>query len=238
MSEESSESVSKGKWIGLAAIVISLFVAFKFLPVDEWWEMLSGWIDSLGIWGPIAFVVIYAVATVLLIPGSALTLGIGALFGLFWGSVWVIIGSNLGANLAFLIGRYLARDRVAKKIEGNEKFAAIDRAVGEGGWKIVGLTRLSPAFPFTLLNYAFGLTKVRWIHYAVASFVGMLPGTVMYVYLGTLGKVAAESGNTSTAKIILYVVGFIATLAVTVFVTRIAKRALNEKTEIAEIEGE
>lgn len=226
----------KIKWIGLAVLLIGLFVAFKFLPVDEWWESLSGWIDSLGIWGPIAFIAIYAVATVLLIPGSALTLGAGAVFGLLWGSVWVIIGANLGANLAFLIGRYLARDRVSKMIEGNEKFTAIDKAVGQGGWKIVGLTRLSPIFPFTLLNYAFGLTKVKWIDYFLASLIGMLPGTVMYVYIGTLGKVAAESGETSTAKIILYVVGFIATVVVTVFVTKMAKKALNEQTEVGEVE--
>ena len=156
----------------------------------------------------------------------------GFLFGLGWGTVLVVIASNIGANLAFIIGRYFARDFVSRKIEGNEKFAAIDRAVGKEGWKIVGLTRLSPVFPFTLLNYAFGLTSVKWPHFAIASLIGMLPGTVMYVYFGSLGKLAAESDQTSTLKIVLTIVGLIATVLVTVLITKSAKKALNEKTDL------
>lgn len=238
MSEETGPEKPKGKpvvkWIIWGLLAIGLFVGFKFLPIDEWWKVVSDWIESLGIWGPIAFIAIYAIATVFLIPGSALTLGAGLLFGVVWGSVWVIIAANLGANLAFLIGRYFARDAVSKKIEGNEKFKAIDEAVGDDGWKIVGLTRLSPVFPFTLLNYAFGLTKVSWFHYMIASLIGMIPGTVMYVYFGSLGKLAAESGESSTAKIILYIVGGLATVLVTVLVTRSAKKALNKKTDLSE----
>lgn len=232
MSEESSETKSGRGWIFWAILIPVLFAAFQFLPVREWLVLLQHWIQSLGVWGPIAFVVIYILATVFLLPGAAMTPLSGLLFGLGWGTLWVIIASNVGASLAFVIGRYFARDAVARKIEGNEKFAAIDRAVGKDGWKIVGLTRLSPVFPFVLLNYAYGLTSVKWIHFAVASLIGMIPGTVMYVYFGSLGKLAAESDQAGAGKVALTVVGLLATVLVTVLITRTAKKALQAKTDI------
>jgi len=241
MSDEKSSSdgsSSKGNWVVIGLIVVALFVGFKFLPVKEWSDSLGEWIKSIGYWGPAAFIVVYAVATVFLIPASALTVIAGLVFGIGFGSLWVTLGANVGASLAFLIGRYLARDRIEKKVEGNEKFQAIDKAVGEQGWKVVGLTRLSPVFPFGLQNYAYGLTRVKWTHYALASFFAMIPGTVMFVYIGTLGKVAAESDSTSTAKTILYVVGFIATVVVTVLVTKTAKKALEKQTDIGDVDGD
>ena len=129
------------------------------------------------------------------------------MFGFGCGLLWVTIGANIGANLAFFVGRYFARDAISKQIEGNQRFEAIDRAVESEGWKIVGLTRLSPAFPFNLLNYAFGLTNIRWLEYFLATLIGMLPGTIMYVYIGSLGKLAAESDKTSTAQFVLTIVG-------------------------------
>ena len=155
-----------------------------------------------------------------------MTLGAGAVFGVVWGSIYVSIAATLGATCAFLVGRYLARNAVARKIEGNERFAAIDRAVANQGWKIVGLTRLSPVFPFTLLNYAFGITRVKLAHYVLASWIGMMPGTVMYVYLGSLAKAASGERTRTTGEWVLYGVGLLATVVVTVFVTRIAKKAL------------
>ncbi|HZR17696.1 MAG TPA: TVP38/TMEM64 family protein [Verrucomicrobiae bacterium] len=187
------------------------------------------WIGQLGPWGPIVFVVTYVVATVLFIPGSVLTLGAGAVFGLVLGSVLVSISATLGATAAFLVGRYLARDAVARRIQKSEKFAAIDRAVAQEGWKIVFLTRLSPVFPFTLLNYAFGLTRVRLSHYVLASWIGMMPGTVMYVYLGSLVNISAGRRQRTTGEWVLYGVGLLATIVVTVFVTRIARKALAKK---------
>jgi len=135
--------------------------------------------------GAALFCFVYIAACVFFIPGALLTLGAGAIFGVIKGSILVSIASTLGAGLAFLVGRYFARDWVSKKIEGNEKFAAIDGAVANEGWKIVGLTRLSPVFPFNLLNYAFGLTSVAFKDYFLASWIGMMPGTVMYVYVGS-----------------------------------------------------
>ncbi|MEA5486950.1 MULTISPECIES: TVP38/TMEM64 family protein [Pseudanabaena] len=191
------------------------------------------WVESLGYVGGIAFIGIYIIATVAFLPGSILTLGAGVVFGVFLGSIYVFIGATIGAIAAFLVGRYLARGWIGKKIAGNQKFNAIDKAVAHEGFKIVLLTRLSPIFPFNLLNYAFGVTGVSLKDYALAS-VGMFPGTVMYVYIGSLAGDLARIGgeNQPTDPIIQWIiriVGFIATVAVTVYVTRIARKALDEK---------
>jgi uncharacterized membrane protein YdjX (TVP38/TMEM64 family) len=191
------------------------------------------WVSGLGIWGPVIFILIYIIATVLFIPGSILTLGAGVVFGVVKGSVIVSISATLGATAAFLVGRYLARDWVAGKIAGNRKFSQMDEAVAREGWKIVGLTRLSPVFPFVFLNYAYGLTKVSLRDFFFASWVGMIPGTVMYVYIGSLaGDLATlgAAGRTRTAgEWVLYGLGFLATVAVTVLLTRIARAALGKK---------
>ena len=144
-------------------------------------------------------------------------------------------GSTLGAAASFLVGRFLARDAIAKKVEGNERFAAIDRAVGREGFKIVLLTRLSPIFPYNLLNYVYGLTKVGFWQFVLASWLGMMPGTVLFVYLGTAaGDLAgAGAGNAGGAGLALKLVGLAATIAVTVVITRVAKKALNEATKPA-----
>ena len=151
-------------------------------------------------------------------------------FGVVKGSIAVSVGSTLGATAAFLVGRYLARNWVSGKVAGNEKFKAVDEAVAREGWKIVLLTRLSPVFPFNLLNYAFGLTKVNLKQYILASWAGMIPGTVMYVYIGSLAGDLASLGSggrtRTTGEWILYGVGLLATGVVTVFVTRLAKNAL------------
>ena len=194
------------KWLLYPAAAILIFVIAKELHLQDRLKQGLDWVGQLGPWGPALFIGLYIVATVLFIPGSA-----------------------LGAAAAFLVGRYLARNAIARKIEGNERFAAIDKAVANEGWKIVGLMRLSPVFPFTLLNYAFGLTRVKLGHYVLASWIGMMPGTVMYVYLGSLAKAASGERTRTTGEWVLYAVGLLATLLVTIFVTRIAKQALAKK---------
>jgi uncharacterized membrane protein YdjX (TVP38/TMEM64 family) len=191
------------------------------------------WIKNLGAVGAIAYIALYIIATVAFLPGSIITLGAGVVFGIVFGSIYVFIGASLGATAAFLIGRYLARGWVFKKIEGNEKFRAIDEAVGKEGFKIVLLTRLSPVFPFNLLNYAFGVTGVSLKDY-ILGFVGMIPGTIMYVYLGSLAGSLARIGTSGqptnpTVEWTIRIIGFIATVAVTVYVTRLARKALEEK---------
>jgi len=191
------------------------------------------WIDSLGGWGGVAFIAIYVVATIAFLPGSILTLGAGVVFGVLLGSVYVFVGATLGAIAAFLVGRYLARDWVSNKLAGNQDFAAIDAAVAREGFKIVLLTRLSPVFPFNLLNYAFGITGVSLKDYALGS-IGMIPGTLLYIYIGSLAGDLARIGTANqptnpTLQWMIRIIGLIATIAVTLYVTRIARKALSEK---------
>ena len=192
------------------------------------------WFRSLGPWGAAAFVVAYVVACVGFVPASLLTLGAGALFGVALGTLCVSVGATLGATASFLIGRFLARDWVARRIGTNARFQAIDAAIGREGWKIVGLLRLSPLFPFSLLNYGLGVSRVRLRDFVLASWVGMLPGTLLYVYIGSLLGTALLRGGPvqrerTTAEWVFYGVGLLATVIVTVYVTRVAKRALAEK---------
>jgi len=194
----------------------------------------AAWVEGLGLWGPVVFIAGYAAAVVAFAPASLLTLAAGAIFGLVKGTLYAFAAAVIGSCLAFLVGRHAARSAVERRIAGDRRFVAIDRAAGEQGRRIVFLLRLSPAFPFNLLNYALGLTSVRFADYAAAS-IGMLPATVLYVYLGKLaGDVAAVAGGVppagGPAKMALLAVGLVATVIVTVLVTRIARRALAEAT--------
>ena len=217
------------KGIVLAVVVLVVIGLSATFDVRAVLRAALDWIEQLGPWGQVLFVLIYIGATVLLIPGSALGLGAGALFGVVRGSVLVSLASTLGATCAFLLGRYLARGWVAKRIEGRASFAAIDQAVAGEGWKIVLLTRLSPVFPFTLLNYAFGLTRVSLREYVLASWLGMMPGTVMYVYLGSLARTGVANRQRTPGEWALYALGLLATVAVALIVTRMARRALAKR---------
>ena len=192
------------------------------------------WVNGLGPWGPVAFVAGYIAASVALVPAALLTLAAGAIFGVVEGVAVAFVGASLGASAAFVIARYAARGRVERRIAGNERFRAIDRAIGREGRKIVLLLRLSPVFPFNLLNYALGLTRVRFIDYVLAM-PGMLPGAILYVYTGKVaGDVAALAGGVAPARSAGYYgvlgLGLAATASVTVIVTRAARRALAEAT--------
>jgi uncharacterized membrane protein YdjX (TVP38/TMEM64 family) len=220
----------------LVALVLLARTAGGSLP------QFAAWVDGLGVWGPVVFVAGYAAATVAFVPGSLLTLAGGAIFGLGWGTLYVFAGATLGALGAFLVARYVARAAIERKVADMPRFTAIDRAIGREGRKIVFLLRLSPVFPFVLLNYALGLTRVRFLDYAVAS-IGMLPGTLLYVYSGKLaGDVATVAGDGAAAERgagywVVMGLGLLATLAVTTVVTRIARRALTEDLEAVEGEG-
>ena len=225
------QSKSIWKWVLALLAVASLLFILYFLDVQELFQVTLAWISDLGPLRPVFFIVFYILATVLFLPGLIPTMAAGVLFGVIQGTLLVSISSISGATLAFLTGRYLAREWVAVKIRGNQKFEAIDVAVAKEGWKIVGLTRLSPVFPFNLLNYAFGLTQVSLRDYFLASWIGMLPGTVMYVYIGSLAGDLASLGSgersRTPAEWALYGVGLMATVVLTLYITRIAQRALN-----------
>jgi uncharacterized membrane protein YdjX (TVP38/TMEM64 family) len=231
-----------GKRVLYALLAVAALAALWFFgrQAGAYVPRFAEWVESLGVWGPLAFILGYAVATVGFIPGSLLTLAAGAIFGLVEGTVYTLLGASLGACSAFLVSRYVARGAIERRIESNERFAAIDRAVGRDGLKIVTLLRLSPIFPFNLLNYALGLTKVRFVHYAVAC-LGMLPGTFLYVYYGKLlGDVAAVAGGAQVEKGAGYWVvlglGIAATVAVTWIITSKARQALQRETDL-DVEG-
>jgi uncharacterized membrane protein YdjX (TVP38/TMEM64 family) len=225
-------SMNTLKILLLVVLVGGLLAAFKFLPINQYLGQFLSYVQALGIWGPILLAAAYIVATVLMVPGTILTLGAGFAFGLVGGVLSVMAGSVIGALCAFLVGRTMARGFVEQKARENPKFAAVDAAVETNGFKIVLLTRLSPIFPFNLLNYLFSVTNVRTRDYFFASWIGMFPGTVMYVYLGTAAKNLADlvSGNVEggIGQKILLGVGLLATIIVTVYVTRLARQAIKE----------
>ncbi len=193
------------------------------------------WIQDRGTPGAAIFVALYVAATVLAFPASLLTLGAGAAYGFWSGFALVSLGSTLGATAAFLIARYVAREWVVARVAGNPRFQALDQGVAAEGWKLVFLTRLSPLIPFNLQNYGYGLTRVPAIHFAIASWIGMMPGTMMYVYLGHVAGSVAETGGSrekSPAQWALLALGLAATIAVTVLATRIARRSLAKVSSI------
>ena len=229
---------------GIVVVAIGgLIAAGKLLGAQL--QAIAVWIDGLGAVAPLAFVAIYALATVAFVPGSLLTLTAGAIFGLAAGTAYTMIAATCGASLAFLVSRYAIRGVVERHIATHAKFSAIDRAVAREGRRIVFLLRLSPLFPFNLLNYALGVTSVRFGDFVLAC-AGMLPGTLLYVYYGKLaGDVArAASGVTPPRGAGYYTVlalGLLATLTVTAYVTKVARRALadlEEKERVAESEPE
>ena len=202
------------------------------LNLPELLHNLLFWIQSLGYVSALAFILLYIIATIALVPGSILTLGAGLVFGVVWGSVYVLIGAIIGETFAFLLGRYLGRDWIARKIKHNQIFAALDRALNREGIKIILLTRLSPVFPFSLLNYAFGITGISLRDYFLGS-IGIIPMTITYVYLGSLaGDLATIGEATQLANPELQwtirLIGFLATVGTTVYITRIARQVLNK----------
>ncbi len=221
---------------GLAALAVLWLVGRE---LGQYVPRFAQWVDSLGVWGPVVFIAGYALATVAFVPGALLTLAAGAIFGLAYGTLWVFLGATLGASSAFLLGRYAARGAIERRLEGKARFQAIDQAVGSQGLKIVFLMRLSPAFPYNLLNYALGLTKVRFTDYLIAC-LGMIPGTFLYVYYGKLiGSVAAAAAGAEVERGWGYWAvlgaGIAATVVVTWFITRLARRALAQEVEMEEV---
>jgi uncharacterized membrane protein YdjX (TVP38/TMEM64 family) len=223
--------------IALGALALALLVVLA-RQAGQWVPRFAAWVDGLGVWGPLVFVLGYAASSVV-VPGAILTLAGGAIFGLFEGTLLVFCAAVLGSSLAFFLARRLARGAIERRFADSPRFAAIHRAVGEEGLKIVFLLRLSPVFPFIALNYVLGLSRVRYRDFLLAS-VGMLPGTLLYVYYGWVaGDVAALAGGAgpqkSAASYALQAVGLLATLAVTALVTRLARRALAQATAEPEL---
>ncbi len=219
---------STWKWVVGAVVLIALIVGWFLLPVKEWSNSFQSWIKELGTRGILIFGVVYIVATVFLVPVSVLTVVAGLAFGLAIGFPLVIVAATIGATLAFLVARYLLHKRVEALVAMRPKFKAVKAALSEGGWKIVGLLRLSPLVPFNLQNYFYGVTDVKLPEYVAATFVGIMPGTLLYVYLGAAGKAASGKGAGGPLQWTFFALGLIATVVVAVFVTRKAQEKLKK----------
>jgi uncharacterized membrane protein YdjX (TVP38/TMEM64 family) len=228
--------MSKKLRIGAVIVLVLVFAAlYFFFPVRQLLDDFIVWVQGLGVWGGVVFGLVYVLAAVLFVPGSVITLAAGFTFGVVWGTVIVSLSSTLGAALAFLIGRFLAQDWVAEKVEDYPRFHALYRAIDKEGFKTVMLARLVPIFPFGLLNYGFSVTRVPFWKYVLASWIGMFPATVMYVYFGSaagsLARVLAGEVERTPMQNALFIVGGIAAVLVTVFLTRRARKELDKLTE-------
>lgn len=190
------------------------------------------WINGLGAIAPLIFILTYIVVTVAFLPASVVTLGAGFVFGVVKGSILVFIGAMLGATAAFLIGRFVARDWIANKVAGNRFFSALDNAIAQEGLNLIFLIRLSPAFPFNLLNYALGLTKISLSDYVLGT-TGIIPGTILYVYLGSLISDVATlgAGEVPSNPVISWIIKiliFVTVVAISLYITKIARKALKD----------
>jgi len=185
-------------------------------------QQFIDYVRGLGAIGYVVYTLGYAIVG-LFVPASILTIGAGALFGIVGGSIVVAIGATLAATFAFLLARTVLRKRIERMVARNPKFVAVDRAIAREGAKIVVLVRLAAVFPFLFVNYAFGLTGIGTLRYIAATFLGILPGTIAFVYIGAAGAAAATQSKTKT---IFTIVGAVIALAVSIYVGRIAHRAI------------
>ena len=226
--------------MGLGLLALFILLATKGQEISALIENFNAWVEESGPLAPVVFLFGYALAVVAFVPGSLLTAAAGALFGLWQGTLVVFIGASLGACSAFLIARYVARDSIEARLGKHPKFRSVDHAIGREGLKITFLLRLSPVFPFTPLNYLLGLTQVSFRDYALACF-GMIPGTLLYVYLGKVaGEVISIAGDAASTtanpsdksplEIAFLLFGLAVTVFITVYITRVARKALQEAT--------
>ena len=224
------------RWISLALLAAGALLAVHRLPLEEAVEPAKAWLDDLGALAPLAYSLIYVAGVVAFLPGSVLTMAAGMFFGLGTGTWVSSLSSTTGASLAFLVGRYLARERVESFARQHPRYRAVDQAIGEGGWKVVFLFRLSPALPFNVQNYLFGLTPVPFWQYVLASLVAMLPGTFLFVYLGhvTAAATLGQERERTTGEWVLLFAGALATIVASLYVTRMARAKLAAGAKLPE----
>jgi uncharacterized membrane protein YdjX (TVP38/TMEM64 family) len=230
------------RYLVLAAVFAALILIAWKLPAKQWIESFITWIRALGAPGAFLYGVVYAAGAIAMLPGSVLTAGAGLVYGTLIGVLIVSPASVAAATGSFLIARYFARDRVERKLRAYPKFAAIDRAVENQGFKVVLLVRLQPILPFVLLNYGLGLTRVRLRDFVIASWIGMMPATILYVYLGSALHSVSDlftGGVTkhSAAGLALFWGGLAAGALLLWLLTRIAKRALQQELNQADGKG-
>jgi len=214
------------------ALVITLLVYFD---AHEDVLRLLDWLDAQGIWGPLLFIAVMMLVVVFLLPGVMFTTGAGFVFGLVEGTVCVVVGTSLGATLAFLTARYLFGDRASQFVLRHARLRLVTEELTPRGWKIVLLTRLVPFFPFKLSNYFFGLTQFSLRGFVGGTFVGIIPFSLHNVYLGSIAAdislKGARNADRSPVEWGLYVAGFLVTVGLVIYLNRLARRALARYTE-------
>ena len=213
------------KVLALLLIIAAIVIAYRFLPITDWLRTFQTYVKNLGALGYVVYVLVYAICVVAFIPASILTLGAGAIFGFIGGTLVVIIGATIGATLAFLLARTVMRKRIETMTSSNAKFRALDRAIAKEGMKIVFLVRMAVVFPFIWVNYAFGLTAIPLWRYVLATFLGIIPATVAFVFASSAATKAATGETTSITKIV-YIAGGVVAIIVSVLIGRIATRAI------------
>ena len=204
-----------------------IFLLWLQLPIADWITLFRHWILELGFPGIIFFVLLYVLVTALLGPASALTLTAGLAYGA-WGFPLVVLSATLAASVAFLLGRYIARERVTRWINRDARLSALNLAVSAQGWRVVGLMRLSPMLPYGVQNYLFSVTRIRFVPYVLATLIGIMPATALYVYIGTLGQAVGTAGR---LQWVLVLAGLVATVGVAWFIGKQARALLAERIE-------
>jgi len=223
---QSSNRMGWGKMLMALALLVLLIIGYRTLPIDEWISTFQSWVQGYGMLGWLIFIVVYAVTTFALLPGSFLTLAAGVIWGL-WAFPIVIVGATIGSAISFIAARHWFHDRVQEKVQSYPRFNAVNQAIGEEGWRVVALLRLSPALPFSLQNWFLGVTPVGFWPSQIATFFGIMPGTLLYIWIGSLGGQAAGD-DMSIAKYVVGGLGLLATLVITIVVTKKANAKLKE----------
>lgn len=221
-------------WILWVTIGVALFIAaaivFVIFDVQGYLLNALAWVEAQGAWGPLIVFAMVVVAVIFILPGVVFTLGSGFLFGVVVGSTVIILATTLGAAIAFLIARYFFNDGVTNYLRHHERLAVIQRELAGQGWKVVMLTRLVPFFPFKLSNYFFGVTDFTFRGFVLGTFLGIIPYSVLNVYIGSLASDLANIGHgersRTTLEWIVYALGFLAALIAVFQLTRIARQAL------------
>jgi uncharacterized membrane protein YdjX (TVP38/TMEM64 family) len=214
------------KWFALAAAAAVLFASWFFLPVKDWLQAWSGWIRDAGLLGYLVFAIGYAAAAVLLAPGPLLTIAAGFAFGMGGGLPVVMAGAVLSSALAYLLARSVLRQSVERMARERPRWAALDAALAHDGWKTVLLFRISPLIPFNVQSYLLGVTRIGFWPYMTATIPAILPGTILYLYVGTLSRSLLRTTQHGFLHWLLLFAGLVATMAVSLLVVRRARLSL------------
>lgn len=221
-------------FVRLAVLLAPLLLGAEGWTLHSAQESLLNWIERVGFWGPVILILIYVLITPILLPETLFTLGAGFIYGVFQGTVYVVLGTTLGAMLSFLLARHVLPLGVVTRIMLNPKIRGVIKAVSREGWRIVLISRCVPFFPFKLSNYAFGLTSIPFWQYSLASLIGLIPISLFNVYVGSLAAdltmISGGHRPHSRWEWVALGVGFVVVIVFGVYVARIARKHLEEST--------